>query len=52
MFVAGNAKDMPTAVRNVFISLFEKFGHLSYEASKNVIETMEANGTYQTETWN
>lgn len=52
MFVAGNAKDMPTAVQNVFVSLFEKFGLLSHEASKSLIETMKSHGTYQTETWN
>lgn len=51
VFVAGNAKNMPTAVRNVFVNIFEKFGHLSQEASKNVIGIMEAHGMYQTETW-
>lgn len=42
---------MPTAVRNVFINLLEKFGQLSHEASKNILEMKECQGTYQTETW-
>lgn len=52
IFIAGNAKDMPTSVKNVFISMFEEFGHLDHTKSINTIDTMELKGFYQTETWN
>jgi len=45
VFVAGNAKDMPTAVRNVFVNILTKNKHL------NTIDMMETKGFYQTETW-
>jgi len=45
VFVAGNAKDMPTAVKNVFINILTKNKHL------NTIDMMETKGFYQTETW-
>lgn len=51
IFVAGNAKDMPTAVRNVFISLFDELKHRSNSSSVITVDTMEAKGFYQTETW-
>lgn len=51
VFVAGNAKDMPTAVKNVFINIFEKNKHLNNTSSINMIDMMETKGFYQTETW-
>lgn len=51
VFVAGNAKDMPIAVKNVFINIFEKFGKLNNTTPTN-IDMMETKGFYQTETWN
>lgn len=45
IFIAGNAKDMPTAVKNVFINILTKHKHL------NTIDMMETKGFYQTETW-
>lgn len=51
VFVAGNGKNMPTAVKNVFISIYEKLGHLNYNFSKNIIDMKESQGFYQTETW-
>ena len=45
VFVSGNAKDMPTAVKNVFINILTKYNHL------NTIDMMETKGFYQTETW-
>lgn len=51
IFIAGNAKDMPTSVKNVFISIFEEFEHLDHTKSRNIIDTLEIRGFYQTETW-
>ncbi|VVC36307.1 Riboflavin synthase-like beta-barrel,Flavoprotein pyridine nucleotide cytochrome [Cinara cedri] len=52
VFVAGNAKNMPTAVKDVFIKIFEKFENLSNTESIDTLEIMESKGFYQTETWN
>lgn len=51
VFVAGNAKDMPAAVRNVFIKIFEKFENLSNTKSIDTLEMMISKGFYQIETW-
>lgn len=51
VFVAGNAKNMPTAVKNVFINIFKKNEHLNNTTPINYIDMMEAKGFYQTETW-
>lgn len=52
IFIAGNAKDMPAAVKDVFIKIFEKFDNLSTTKSIKIIEMMESKGYYQVETWN
>lgn len=52
VFVAGNAKDMPTAVKNVFINIFEKMNHSKSSTSIKTFDMMETKGFYQTETWN
>lgn len=51
IFIAGNAKDMPTAVKNVFISIVEKLKNVTNNKSLNTVGMMETNGFYQTETW-
>lgn len=51
IFIAGNAKDMPTSVKNVFINIFEEFEHLDRATSINKIDNLESKGFYQTETW-
>lgn len=51
VFVAGNAKNMPTAVKDVFINIFEKYGRLKNATSISTVDEMEAKGFYQTETW-
>lgn len=51
VFVAGNAKDMPTAVKNVFINILEKIKLLNNTTPINTIDIMETKGFYQTETW-
>lgn len=51
IFVAGNAKDMPTAVKNVFISIVEKLKKINSTIYINTVDMMETKGFYQTETW-
>lgn len=53
VFVAGNAKDMPTAVRDVFINIFKKYELLNntMPINMNTVDMMETKGFYQTETW-
>lgn len=51
VFVAGNAKDMPTAVKDVFINILKTNENLPNTMPINYIDTMEATGFYQTETW-
>ncbi|XP_050436997.1 NADPH-dependent diflavin oxidoreductase 1 [Adelges cooleyi] len=51
VFVAGNAKDMPAAVRTEFSNVFMKYGNLDSVESEKTIEQMELKGRYQTETW-
>jgi len=49
IFVAGNAKDMPIAVKNAFKNILKKKECLNNTI--NDIDMMEAKGFYQTETW-
>ncbi|XP_039288461.1 NADPH-dependent diflavin oxidoreductase 1 isoform X2 [Nilaparvata lugens] len=51
IFVAGNANNMPTAVRDAFKSIYCKHGGYSNEESEQLFCKMEMNGHYQTETW-
>lgn len=51
VFVAGNSKDMPTAVKNVFINLFDEMKRINNSTSVITVDNMEAKGFYQTETW-
>lgn len=51
IFVAGNAKNMPTAVRSAFIKVIEKAGDYDSAEAEKIIGMMESKGMYQTETW-
>ncbi|XP_050533690.1 NADPH-dependent diflavin oxidoreductase 1 [Daktulosphaira vitifoliae] len=51
VFIAGNAKNMPDAIKTEFANIFMKYGNLNNEESINIINNMEHNGRYQTETW-
>ena len=48
-YVAGNSKNMPTAVRQALVSAID--GRLGEGKGEKVVAGMEASGRYQTETW-
>merc|ERR1719209_61479 len=48
-YVAGNSKNMPTAVRQALVSAID--GRLGEGKGEEVVANMEASGRYQTETW-
>ena len=52
-FIAGNSKSMPSQVREALVSaLATQLGDTSgQEMAEQVVERMEAEGRYQTETW-
>ena len=51
IFVAGNSKNMPEAVKSAFISSYMKYENVDRCFAENLFEKMEQNGRYQTETW-
>lgn len=51
IYIAGNAKDMPTAVKEAFANSVATQKKESLEEAMKSIEAMEQNGKYQTETW-
>ncbi|XP_030746156.1 NADPH-dependent diflavin oxidoreductase 1 isoform X2 [Sitophilus oryzae] len=51
VFIAGNSKNMPQAVRESFINVCEKWGNLSNTEAVRFIEVMEKENRYQTECW-
>lgn len=51
IFVAGNSKNMPDAVREAFISVYSTFHETDLNESEKVFRKMELDGRYQTETW-
>lgn len=50
VFVAGNAKQMPQAVRRSFVEVLIKNG-MTEDDANNFIEKMEKTNRYQTECW-
>lgn len=50
-FIAGNAKNMPDAVRDSVKSVIMQYGHLSEEEALNYIKKMDQDKRYQAETW-
>ena len=51
IYVAGNAKNMPAAVRRAFVDAIAEAGQLSKEKAEAQIRVLEKSGRYQTETW-
>ena len=51
VYVAGNATNMPAAVRRAFVSVVMKEGGLDDTAAEGFVRAMEKGGRYQTETW-
>ncbi|XP_060597586.1 NADPH-dependent diflavin oxidoreductase 1-like [Ruditapes philippinarum] len=50
-FIAGNAKNMPDAVREEVKSVIVKYGQLSQEEAQNYMMKMDQEKRYQAETW-
>ncbi|KAJ8686661.1 hypothetical protein QAD02_022455 [Eretmocerus hayati] len=49
--LAGNCKDMPSAVREEFVKLVQDNTLMEREQAENYVRNLEKNGRYQTETW-
>ncbi|XP_054612691.1 NADPH-dependent diflavin oxidoreductase 1 [Dunckerocampus dactyliophorus] len=50
-YIAGNAKQMPTAVRDALMAAFEQEGGLSSDDAEQMLTAMETCGRFQSETW-
>ncbi|XP_053380905.1 NADPH-dependent diflavin oxidoreductase 1-like isoform X2 [Mercenaria mercenaria] len=50
-FIAGNAKNMPDAVRDSVKNVIMQYGHLSEDEAQNFIKKMDQDKRYQAETW-
>lgn len=51
VFVAGNSNNMPTSVREAFRDSAMSCGGLSLDTANELMNQMEREGRYQTETW-
>ncbi|VEL10144.1 unnamed protein product [Protopolystoma xenopodis] len=51
VFVAGNAKEMPTAVREAIVEVLIVNGALSQEQAEEFVRQMEVSGRYRVEAW-
>lgn len=51
IYLAGNCKNMPSAVREEFVDLVKSYGEMSQEEAENFIRTLEKTDRYQSETW-
>ncbi|KAM9441401.1 NADPH-dependent diflavin oxidoreductase 1 [Clarias gariepinus] len=50
-YIAGNAKQMPTAVCDALKEAFQQEGGLSESEAQEMLDTMEKTGRFQSETW-
>ncbi|XP_035292077.1 NADPH-dependent diflavin oxidoreductase 1 isoform X1 [Anguilla anguilla] len=50
-YIAGNAKDMPTAVCDALKEAFQSEGGVSASQAEDMFNTMERTGRFQSETW-
>ncbi|VDM18316.1 unnamed protein product [Hydatigera taeniaeformis] len=51
VFIAGNAKNMPTAVREAIIEAAQRSGGLSQYEAESFVSNLESSGRYQAEVW-
>eukprot|EP01052_Picozoa_sp_SAG31_P022752 SAG31_NODE_1828_length_7159_cov_58.418980_2_plen_188_part_00 len=51
IYVAGNAKNMPAAVRRAFVDAVAEGGEMSKDDAEAYVRMLEKNSRYQTETW-
>lgn len=50
-YIAGNAKHMPTSVCDALKAVFQKEGGMSENQAQEMLDGMEKNGRFQSETW-
>uniref|UniRef100_A0A673BCC1 NADPH-dependent diflavin oxidoreductase 1 n=1 Tax=Sphaeramia orbicularis TaxID=375764 RepID=A0A673BCC1_9TELE len=50
-YIAGNAKQMPTSVRDALKEVFQQEGGVSSEDAEQMLDAMERSGRLQSETW-
>ncbi|XP_020781782.1 NADPH-dependent diflavin oxidoreductase 1 [Boleophthalmus pectinirostris] len=50
-YIAGNAKEMPSSVRDALKGVFQQQGAVSAEAAEQMVVAMEQSGRLQSETW-
>lgn len=50
-YIAGNAKQMPTSVRDALKEVFQQEGGVSSEDAEQMLDAMERSGRIQSETW-
>lgn len=51
IYVAGNAKLMPQAVRDAFLQVCVRCGGMDEDNAVKYVEKLEKNNKYQTECW-
>ena len=51
IYVAGNSKDMPASVREAIRDTISSVGGLSTDSANSMLDKMDKEGRYQTETW-
>ncbi|XP_011505584.1 PREDICTED: NADPH-dependent diflavin oxidoreductase 1 isoform X2 [Ceratosolen solmsi marchali] len=51
IYLAGNCKNMPNAVREEFVNVIKNFSELDKDKAENYIRMLEKSDKYQTETW-
>lgn len=50
-YIAGNAKEMPSSVREALKGVFQQQGAVSAEDAETMVQAMEQSGRLQSETW-
>lgn len=50
-YIAGNAKEMPSSVRDALKGAFQQRGTVSAEDAEKMVEALELSGRLQSETW-
>lgn len=51
IYLAGNSKNMPNAVRDEFVDLAREIGKMTEEQAEAFIQDLEKKNRYQIETW-
>lgn len=51
IYVAGNSKNMPDAVRDAFLKIFQDLGEMTEKEAVQFYDSLQKNKRYQQETW-